>query len=193
MSTHANYWLDQEDLHLKDSNKEAILLIHPKPITDAMDAGEIDAYAKIAQQVGFQPPRVAIAMFKSFLASNDMPVFNLGEVTQYMDAKAQAAKQDWTWLPLRSKDFLKSYPFPKAPYSSQPYPFVVPAHALEKVVLIEREFGPRVYFYVADYNVPNPDPFLLAAIPSPRDRGTEGLFVIDFWDEPGFGVESMVK
>jgi hypothetical protein len=38
-----------------------------------------------------------------------------------------------------------------------------------------------------------PDPFLLAVVWGGNVHTGEGRFVIDFWDEPGFGLEQMLK
>jgi len=38
-----------------------------------------------------------------------------------------------------------------------------------------------------------PDPFLMAVVPNPNLARGIGRFVIDFWDEPGFGIEHMLK
>ena len=38
-----------------------------------------------------------------------------------------------------------------------------------------------------------PDPFLMAVVPGLSDYTNGGRFVIDFWDEPGFGIERMLK
>lgn len=77
------------------------------------------------------------------------------------------------------------------------YDKTVPIHALKKVALIEREFKGDVAFFVNDYapapHIQHPDPFLMAVVPNPLvDNGT-GRFVIDFWDEPGFGLAQMLK
>lgn len=84
------------------------------------------------------------------------------------------------------------------PASSQPYDRVIPLHALKKVVAIEAEFkAAPVSFFVSDYApaphiVTNVDPFLLAVINNPKlDKGI-GRFVIDFWDEPGFGLDQQL-
>lgn len=76
------------------------------------------------------------------------------------------------------------------------YDKVVPLHALKKVALVEREFkGGKMAFAVCDYATQpyiRPDPFLLAFVPALAHQ-QEARFVIDVWDEPGFGIESMVK
>ena len=90
---------------------------------------------------------------------------------------------------------------------SSAYSHVVPLHALKKVMLIEREFGPgKAAFLVSDYTLvphkesymttdlrPNPDPFLMAVIPNRGVAHGKGRFIIDVWDEPGFGIAQMVK
>lgn len=76
------------------------------------------------------------------------------------------------------------------------YDKVVPLHALKKVAMIEREFKHSVAFMVSDY-APAPafkaDPFLMVVIQNANLNTGEGRFVIDVWDEPGFGIEHMLK
>lgn len=73
-----------------------------------------------------------------------------------------------------------------------------PLHALKRIATIEKEYPEKVAFFVSDY-APEPaitfypDPFLMAVIPNPALNRGEGRFVIDFWDEPGFGIERMLK
>lgn len=72
----------------------------------------------------------------------------------------------------------------------------IPGHALEKIAKIEAEFEYPVKFLVSDY-APAPafreDPFLMAVIPNPRLGAGVGRYVIDVWDEPGFGIDKMVR
>lgn len=83
--------------------------------------------------------------------------------------------------------------------SAKLYERPIPLHALKKVALIEREFGVgKVAFLVTDYVTQphiavNPDPFLMAVIPNAAIGQGKGRFVIDVWDEPGFGVAHMVR
>lgn len=76
------------------------------------------------------------------------------------------------------------------------YNKVVPLHALKKVAQIEKTFPHHVAFMVSDY-APAPafkaDPFLMAVIPNAGVANGVGRFVIDVWDEPGFGIEQMLK
>ena len=70
----------------------------------------------------------------------------------------------------------------------------IPLHALKRIALIESEYKDHnVHFFVSDYATQpsvRPDPFLLAVL---GGVSTDiGRFVIDFWDEPGFGIAQMV-
>jgi hypothetical protein len=78
------------------------------------------------------------------------------------------------------------------------YDKTVPIHALKKIALIETGFkAGDVAFFVSDYAllpaVMYPDPFLMAVIPNTRVSSGIGRFVIDFWEEPGFGIDRMVR
>lgn len=81
--------------------------------------------------------------------------------------------------------------------SAMPYDKMIPLHALRKVALIDREFTGEVSFFVCDYAlapaIQHPDPFLMAVIKNPNLENGTGRFIIDFWDEPGFGLEQMLK
>jgi hypothetical protein len=78
-----------------------------------------------------------------------------------------------------------------------PYDRTIPLHALRRIALIEKEHKGPVSFLVSDYAlapaIPHPDPFLMAVVPNPNVSIGEGRFVIDFWDEPGFGIDKMIK
>ena len=48
-------------------------------------------------------------------------------------------------------------------------------------------------YTVTPHVVVNPDPFLMAVIPNSAVAHGKGRFIIDIWDEPGFGLERMLK
>lgn len=85
----------------------------------------------------------------------------------------------------------------RAPGSGRVYNRTIPLHALRRVATIEKEHPGNVAFFVSDYalapHVIYPDPFLMAVIPNPNAANGTGRFVIDFWDEPGFGIEQMLN
>jgi hypothetical protein len=63
-------------------------------------------------------------------------------------------------------------------------------------VAIEAEFKEPVSFFICDYapapHIEHPDPFLMAVINNAQLSKGVGRFVIDFWDEPGFGLEQQI-
>lgn len=78
--------------------------------------------------------------------------------------------------------------------SKTPYARTIPLHALQLIAMIEQQFGVgKVAFMISDYTtqpdrIVTPDPFLMAIIPNDKLAKGEGRFIIDAWDEPGFGV-----
>lgn len=58
----------------------------------------------------------------------------------------------------------------------------VPLEMLKRAAEIKKRFGAEVEFYVSDYAVVNPDPFIMVK------RGQCEHIVFGVWDEPGFGV-----
>lgn len=84
------------------------------------------------------------------------------------------------------------------PASSNIYDKQIPLHALRKVAMIEKSFKGDVppAFFVSDYATAPamlPDPFLMVLISNAELNKDVGRFVIDVWDEPGFGLESQLK
>lgn len=178
-------------------------------------------YRKTCIEIGLPVPDMyKVEEFKSYLRRADFPVYHLKSVIQYMDLMVKDAqttsafKSGWQWFALRSEDNLNlrfgnesqtdrygrilqagSDFFGGARYGN--YSREVPLHALQKVAKIEKEFGKgKVAFMVTDYAVPRniePDPFLMAVVPNSKVHEGYGRFVIDFWDEPGFGLDLQLK
>lgn len=179
----------------------------------APDISGLAEYISVAEAIGLKVPALVAQQFQAFLAQHDIPVYNYQLVQGYMDNKSEREGNDhgWEWNPLRRKDRLdtafgrpaETYSFTDRPdrpasgfwNSSQLYGQTVPLHALKKVALIEKEFPQHIVFAVCDYT-PQPhfdcDPFLLAIVPGLAHSEGEGLFVIDFWNEPGFGLEAQL-
>lgn len=181
---------------------------------------QLAEYSEIAGEIGFSPAGLRVEEFKSYLIESGITVFSLKTVTEFMDAKSKAEGQGWgwNWCPLRAEDRIlakeKGLVFGRPAgrninnewsqsatdhfTADNPlYGHVIPLHALKKVARIEKEFGTKkVMFAVSDY-APAPafrvDPFLLAVIPNATAARGEGRFVIDVWDEPGFGIEQMLQ
>ena len=167
----------------------------PSPLSE----GELKEYTELAQKAGVYVSQLTVNRFTRFLNDHDIPVFNHDEVVKYMDTKAKEQKNNigWFWHPLRNKDHINSGFGDVSPlYSDRYHPTCgvygkpIPLHALKKVVLIEEHFHDEVKMFVSDYAVKNPDPFLMALIEGNR---LVHCYVIDVWDEPGFGLAQQLK
>lgn len=186
----------------------AIAVMHQKYLAE---------YAAVAAKVGVLPPELAVENFKAVLKKLDYPVYALQEVVAYMDSKAAMESKNrmgWYWRPLRNADLMLGEAFgnsgrqnssnPASDWYSgdsrfgrTPYERLVPLHALKRIAAIEKISRDPVKFMVSDYAlaemITHPDPFLMAVIPNARLHDGIGRFVIDFWDEPGFGIKEMLK
>jgi hypothetical protein len=84
-------------------------------------------------------------------------------------------------------------------HQSPAYTRTLPLHVLKKIAMIEREFkAGKAVFLVTDYVTQphvavNPDPFLMAVIPNSAVSHGKGRFIIDVWDEPGFGLDKQLR
>lgn len=174
-------------------------------------------YADIAKQAGFDSAEIIRDELLEFLACNDMKVYDRQGVDKWLCDRADEMRvTEWGFVALRSQDRLgftwvngaekDGYraewtirgPSPltyEVRYAHKTYRRVVPQHALEKVLKIEHGgLEGRVSFYVSEFlksQNPKPDPFLLVrpSLPFPdHHNGLPHAFVIDVWDEPGFGL-----
>ena len=158
-----------------------------KPVAVPVETKNLDdltEYRELLKVTGVRSVDLEIEEFKAFLSKHDIPVFSMPVVAEYMTAMAAKDGKKWQWVGLREKDH--------ALFDGGVYSKVVPISALKKVALIEKHKF-EVAFAVSDYYVPNPDPFLLVALRNiPWSHAPSGFFVIDFWDEPGFGIDKMI-
>lgn len=157
-----------------------------RPVPQVIDGGasfitRLEAYETAAAKVGFTPRMLQVERFKAFLIQADIPIYNTDNVKAYLDMLAKKEGRTWQWIPLRDRDSFRN--------EHHGYNRPVPLHALRKVQLIEEGYHGKVYFAVSDYVSRNPDPFLAARI----NAGNIVTFVIDVWDEPGFGIMEMIK
>lgn len=183
----------------------------PPPMPTPDHAKHLAEYETLAKQVGMKAPLAEVEAFRIFLMQHQITIFGLEEVIKYMDAKAKTESDNggWLWRPLRNKDNI-DFRFGKEAsrddynrmrqrssdyfrHGQDSYQHTIPLHALRKVAHIEKNFKRgKVAFMVSDYApkpaIRYPDPFLMVVVPNPEVRLGTGRFVIDFWEEPGFGL-----
>lgn len=151
----------------------------------------VDAeYLALAGELGIESPAVLQARLETFFAEEHIEVYPLDKVAAYMQNLALKESTPgnrlvWVWKPLRQQDALNGGAGPGFPptggsISAALYPKAVPFPVLLTVKRIMERFGAAVKFFVSDYEVRKPDPFLMVTAP--------GLpqYVIERWDEPAF-------
>ena len=169
--------------------------VRPQPI---IGGAELEDYVKLAEKVHFAPPDLLHHRLVQFLLDNNVEVYPLDKVREYLDYKFgkptcrdkySAWEHTWGWHPLRSEDNDKLTSHEEGSNNGHiqhsPYRKIIPAPVLETVDLIAAHFAgskPALYFYVADAVVPTDerDPFLSVT------AGGLNFFVIERWDEPAF-------
>lgn len=130
-----------------------------------------------------------------FLAEKGIPVFDYGEVDNYLTNIAYKMNRFWIWRPLRDRDKTNNvWPGHRADGELQRfghgsyqvgsryrrYDKAVPLHILKQVQIVEEEFEEQVGFFVSDYAVTDPDPFIMVTALD-IDR-----IIFGVWDEPSF-------
>lgn len=169
-------------------------MVPEAPITERQKS-----YVEIATAIGFVPEELVRAQLLTFFNENDIKIYDYAEVDAYLRKKRlQDKKNRWVWRPLRQADTPREHwhsppdELGDGSYyqnSCPPYSKLVPQPTLEKVAKIEKQFGNKVQFFVSDYAVPKPDPFIGVRVKGSIDSVETAMLVFDVWDEPGFGVE----
>ena len=164
--------------------------------TIPLEDNERLAYERTCQAIGFEPAKLLYARLLAFFKTKGIRTFNYAEVAAYMKTKAEKEGKIWYWRPLRATDVTNGWWFsgfnmnsnPKHDYYAshrqecRPYDKEVPLRVLGTVEQIHQEFGDKVKFFVTDYSVPRPDPFIAIIV---QDMPS---LVFDYWDEPDFAV-----
>jgi hypothetical protein len=167
---------------------------------------DMEAYKQLVQELGVDDSAIRNYEFRKFLNDEGIEVYPYEKVAAFLDAKLlkEAPKQHlvWVWKPLNSG-------YPAAPrdrrlptvlsglmsftvtiggaeytaqdpsHQSRAYCRAIPQAVLMTVKKIKDRFKDAL-FYASDYEVRDPDPFLMVTGP--------GLdyYVIERWDEPAF-------
>lgn len=144
-------------------------------------------------QLGMRQHRDAMQAL-GYAAAPDIRNLMTGDELRQQHAAMHAAQNYNPGHPPRPIRLLPASDFYLGELRTPVYERAVPLHALAKAALINEAFGDRVCLFVSDYATPStlfiekPDPFLLAVIPNEKVGLGVGRFVIDVWDEPGFGL-----
>jgi hypothetical protein len=199
MKGEANMWLKRKEVvnnwhELAPSS----VVVRPKPNFVVVQDRNIDEYGEVANALGFCPAKLLQEHLLQFMSTVGIQIFNYDEVSNYLKKKAQEIDMYWIWRPLREKDKPDGWRWfgitdenresalghggYNDDWEHRRYDKPVPLSILRDVKKIDDKFGDQVGFFVSDYAVPNPDPFIMVtALDVAR-------IVFGVWDEPDFGV-----
>jgi hypothetical protein len=187
--------------------QQQIIQIPPRPlaIVPRTSAVSLGTYENLSNELGFYPAQLLEEKLKRFLVEQKIPTYNLAEVDRYLTHIARKNNAFWIWRPLRKQDKpqgwgwrgtrdtakgddpYKGYghgSYMQQDWEYRPYDKAVPIHILRRVKKIQENFGNEVLFFVSDYAVSQPDPFIMVtALDVSR-------IVFGVWDEPRFDEEA---
>jgi hypothetical protein len=152
------------------------------------------AYASLASSLGVGAS-ADDAQILAAIDSAGLMVYSFDKVDEYLFGKALAGGSNmrWVWKPLRQGDVMPLAAQNAIAYRTTAVGLVYPTlygHEVPMRVLAEvkaiLETVPDAVFLVSDYEVIKPDPFLAVSTSTLLNAGK--IWVIDQWDEPGFGT-----
>lgn len=169
---------------------EDLLVPEPMDLTAFAEATTIESYLELAGKIGFSNGSTLRLQLVECLRTNGIQVYPFEKVEKYLGELVWRKRESqpglvWCWKPLRFEDVgalgTEISQTRDGHISRSQYHNAVPIHALQKVETIVSGMPDKsVHFYVSDYEVPHPDPFLAVA-------GVGfSMIVIDHWDEPDF-------
>ena len=169
---------------------EALKDIKPEPreVHSPLDDNELKAHIRVTEALGYEPPALLEAKLLNYFKENGIKVYDYNSVFNYLKGKAEAQGKKFIWRPLRPQDTEVGYSWGgfnehgsyHKHWDYRPYTHAVPLRVLATVEKIVERFGNKVKFFVSDYAVPRPDPFIMVTA---LDVST---LVFDYWDEPDF-------
>ena len=136
-----------------------------------------------------------------FSLNQEIPIYDYAEVDKYLTHKAKQQGEIWISRPLRKRDKRESWRLAGHDamngwghggyignnWTYRPYDKAVPINILRDVKKIHDRFQDNVSFFVSDYAVPHPDPFIMVTAIDVSN------IVFRVWNEPAFDTEVAVE
>lgn len=168
----------------RDSVRKEPLVDRPEPENiKRPDAAAADEYEAVAGDLGFAPPELLRQRIIEFMLDQGMPIFNNEKVDKFLKGIASKDGKYWVWRPLKSAEPTSQF---HATHHGQTvsagYDKAVPLDILKRAGALKKKFGEKVDFFVSDYAVKDPDPFIML-----KAKGIEQPIIFGVWDEPNWG------
>lgn len=184
---------------LMTMERPAPIAWEPAPLPDLTE------YEEVAKVLGFEPPQIRANKIEmkrremiEFLLDKGYPMYGNDAVHRYMTKLAERDGKVFVWARLGNARPLSPYEEMRREiardYSNtvqkeehgqivhRGYHRPVPIEMLKRATEIKKRFGDEAEFYVSDYAVVVPDPFIMVK------RGECEHIVFGVWDEPTFGL-----
>lgn len=140
-------------------------------ITPQTTHEEVQRTIEIQTRLGMKSHAAVTELLKLFLVDNNICVYPLHKVHDYMDYRY--GRYSWGWSQLRDSDH---------PNRPDMYRGQIPLPVLERIEQLDAAFPNQLLFEIASEG--RGDPFLSVRLLSSIDDNER--LVIERWDEPGF-------
>lgn len=150
-------------------------------------------YLKVAKSVGLDSAAIQESNLLQALKDREVKVYDFDKVDQYLYRKAlkQGANMRWVWKPMRTAD-MKAVENSSTRYQDiagmgfvhpVEYTHPIPERVLDLAGCLLDDVKDSIFF-VSDYSVIHPDPFL--AVTTPKLLEAHKVYIVAAWDEPTF-------
>lgn len=155
-------------------------------------------YMARAEKIGLSSAGTDEARLLQAIHDTQLKVYGFDKVDSYLYRQAlkMGSNYRWVWEPLREKD-VKPASDNSGAHSALGYVYAkqysreVPDRVLADIERLMDCAPGDAIFLVSDFKAVNPDPFLAVTTPKMLEAGK--IFIVDQWDEPGFGDEVEIK
>lgn len=185
--------------NLKRKEEEIVIqeVKRPKPQLVVVNY-PLTEYEKTAKELNFLPAALLHKQILQFLSDEKIFTYDFEKVMKYLWSDVEKLNKNLIkeknrsesllkviWIPLRYEDGWDSRHegfgwHGSANDKNIMYDKLIPAHILKDVQKIENKFENKVKFFVSDYEVVNPDPFIMVT------ANNMNHIIFGVWDEPGF-------
>ncbi len=173
-------------------------LLKPEPFIPQTSVVSLGRYEALAKELKFMPAQLLEEQLLRFLAERKILIYDYAQVDAYLIRQASKKGKFWIWRPLRESDkprgwaimghnedgsdheFGRGHGSYRDEPDYRPYSRAVPIRILQQVQTIQDRFGGQVLFFVSDYAVPRPDPFIMVTTFDVKK------IIFGVWDEPAF-------
>lgn len=194
-------WAGSNEIETRSLKAPSVSLREVKSTAHKISLSQIPtaSYMKTAKAINLKSPAIDEAKLAQIIVGHGFSIYEYAKVDNYLyhEALKQGTNMRWVWKPMRDSDSKASASEAWQTFdgmgrisAGSVYAKAIPERVLERAECLLAEL-PDAIFFVSDYEVQRPDPFL--AVSTPRMLQAHRIFIVDQWDEPGFTDKPIVK